>query len=341
MTRSQTTTSPKSPARCRSLLAVFASLLLQATGFAATVPDLYVAQVPLAESSAAALDDAFSRALADVLVKLTGQRSPLAGPAVRQVIGSAAALVSQYQVEAGGRLRVQFDPAALRRRLDAVNLPVWAAERPATLIMLFGADGPDAPGSDGQLVLDTAARRGLPVVLSLSPEGAIAATGDALSVAQAEAARVGADLVLIGHRSPVSGVAAWRWTLIDSSGRTEWQGDAAEGMHHVADQLAARYAVAAAASQRLRLEVQGVRSFADYGRLQDYLRGVGVIESLGITSLQDEVIRYDLVVRGGVSQLRDALALKPVLAPANPQSASADGMSVPAADLVYRMADAP
>jgi hypothetical protein len=128
------------------------------------------------------------------------------------------ALVSQYQVEAGGRLRVQFDPAALRRRLDAANLPVWAAERPATLIMLFGVDAPDAPGSDGQLVLDTAASRGLPVVMSLSPDGAIGATADAGMRRPKPRSRI-ADLVLIGSRSPVSGVAAWRWTLIDSSGR--------------------------------------------------------------------------------------------------------------------------
>ena len=341
MTRSQTMSSRKSPAGCRFLLAVFAGLLLQAKGFAATVPDLYAAQVPVVETSGAGLDDAFSRALADVLVKLTGQRLPLANPVVREVIGSATPLVSQYQVEGGGLLRVQFDPVALRRRLDAANLPVWADERPGTLIMLLGDAAPDSAANDGQLVLDTAASRGLPVMLSLSPGGASGSAEDSLVVAQAEAARVGADLVLIGHRSPVSGTAAWRWTLIDSSGRSEWQGDAAEGVHHVADQLAARYAVAAAASRQLRLEVQGVRSFADYARLQDYLRSVGVIESLSITSLQDEAILFDLIVRGGIAQLHDALALKSVLVPIASQSAPAAGMSVSPADLVYRMADAP
>ena len=338
MTRSQTTSSCKSLAGCLRLLAVVAGLLLQADGFAATVADLYAAQVPVEDTSGAALDDAFSRALAEVTVKLTGKRSPLADPAVREMIGSATPLVSQYQVEGGGLLRVQFDPLALRRRLDAVNLPVWADERPETLIMLVGEG---AAENDGQLVLDTAASRGLPVALSLSPDGVPGSTGDPLDVARAEAARVGADLILIGRRAPVSGIAAWRWTLMDSDGRSEWQGDAAEGVHHVADQLAARYAVAAAASRRLRLEVQGVGSFAGYGRLQDYLRSVGVIESLAISSLQGDTILYELIVRGGVSQLRDALALKSVLVPVGPQAAPGDGMSVSAADLVYRIADAP
>ncbi len=337
MTRSQTTSSCKSLAGCLRLLAVVAGLLLQADGFAATVADLYAAQVPVEDTSGPALDDAFSRALAEVTVKLTGKRSPLADPAVREVIGSATPLVSQYQVEGGGLLRVQFDPIALRRRLDAANLPVWADERPATLIMLVG----EGAGNDGQLVLDTAASRGLPVALSLSPEEAPGSAEDPLDVARAEATRVGADLILIGRRAPVSGIAAWRWTLIDSDGRSEWPGDAAEGVHRVADRLAARYAVAAAASRRLRLEVQGVSSFAGYGRLQDYLRSVGVIESLGISSLQGDTILYDLIVRGGVSQLRDALALKSVLVPVAPQAAPGDGMSVSAADLVYRITDAP
>ena len=337
MTRSQTMSSRKSLAGCRSLLAVFAVLLLQAQGFAATVPDLYAAQVPVAESSAAALDDAFSRALAEVLVKLTGQRSPLADPGVRGMIGSATPLVSQYQVAGGGLLRVQFDPVALRRRVDAARLPVWAAERPVTLIMLLDDAGPDAAGNDAQLILDTAASRGLPVALSLAPDGTSGTASESAADAQAEATRAGADLVLTGRRIPVSGIAAWRWTLLEGTGRSEWQGDAAQGVHHVADQLAARYAVAAAASRSLRLEVQGVSSFADYGRLQDYLRGVGVIETLSIVSLQGDSILYDLIVRGGISQLRDALALKPFLLPA----VQAGGESASPADLVYRIAVAP
>ncbi|MDQ1303614.1 MAG: uncharacterized protein QG595_1597, partial [Pseudomonadota bacterium] len=306
----------------------------------------YAAQVSLTETSAKGLDEAFSRALAAVLIKLTGQRSLPADPVVGEMIGKAAPLVSQYQVADGGTLRVQFDRQALRRRMDAANLPVWPDERPATLIVLVDpaapADAarvpaPDAPVTDAQLVLDTASSRGLPVALLEAPDGAAGAAGDSLQLAQAEAARVGADLVLIGRRAPVSGSAAWRWTLQDGAERSEWQGDATQGVHRLADQLAARYAVAAAASSRLRLEVQGVGSFADYGRLQDYLRSVGVIESLAMSSLRGDSIVYELVVRGSADQLRDALALKTVLLPVAP----ADGVAVSTADLVYRISSAP
>ncbi len=350
MNSSQTMSAHQSRVGYRCLLAALASLLLQVNGFAATLPDLYAAQVPVVETSGAALDDAFSRALVEVMVKLTGQRNPLADPAVRDVVGSATPLVSQYQVAGGGMLRVQFDPVALRRRLDAANLPVWADDRPETLVMLLterppvdaGVPVPDTLDSDVQLLLDTAASRGLPVAVSLSPEGVPGIpAGDSLAIAQAEAVRVGAALVLVGRRSPVSGIAAWRWTLLEGTERSEWQGDIAQGVHQLADQLAGRYAVAAAASRRLRLEVQGVSSFSDYGRLQDHLRGIGVIETLSVQSLQGDSILYELIVRGGVAQLRDALALKAVLVPVAPQSPATGGIPVSAADLVYRIVNAP
>jgi hypothetical protein len=346
MNRSQITSPRKSPARCGILLAMLAGLLLQSPGFAATLPDLYAAQVPVTETSSAGLDAAFADALALVMVKLTGQRNLPADPAVRAIIANATPLVSQYQVAGAGTLRVHFDRAALWRRLDSARLPVWADERPRTLVLLEAPAAPaelaavpaaDPLAADMQLVLDTASSRGLPVALSRHAEAAPGVAGDPLELARAEAARVGADLVLVGQRLPVSGLAAWRWSLLDGTERSEWQGDAAEGVHRVADRLAARYAVAAAASSRLRFEVQGIGSFADYGRLQAALRSVGVIETLAVASLRDDTIVYELVVRGDAARLRDALALQAVLEPV----AAGDGIAVDAGGLVYRIAGAP
>lgn len=346
MNRSQITSPRKSPAWCGILPAMLAGLLLQSPVLAATLPDLYVAQVPVTATSSAGLDEAFSQALAAVLVKLTGQRNLPADPAVRELIANATPLVSQYQVAGGGTLRVHFDRAALWRRLDAARLPVWADERPRTLVLLEVPAAPaemtavpaaDPLAADMQLLLDTASSRGLPIALSRQAEAAPGVAGDPMETAQAEAARVGADLVLVGQRLPVSGIAAWRWTLLDGTERSEWQGDAAEGVHRVADKLAARYAVAAAASSRLRLEVQGIGSFADYGRLQAALRSVGVIDTLAVASLRDDTIVYELLVRGDAARLRDALALQAVLEPV----VAEDGIAVGAAGLVYRLAGAP
>jgi hypothetical protein len=119
-----------------------------------------------------------------------------------------------------------------------------------------------------------------------------------------------------------------RWTLAQGSDRSEWQGDAVEGAHGLADRLAARYATAASSGRNLRLRITGVDSFDAYGQLQSYLRSVGLIQSAELKEVAGGQLVYDVAVRGDVSQLNDAFALRRVLEPA---SAPASG------DLEYRL----
>lgn len=298
---------------------------------AATVPDLYVAQVPAAALSGPPLDEAFAVALDQVLVKVTGQRGIASDPARRRAVGPPAPLVRQYQPMPGGQIRVSFDPAALRRRLDAANLPVWADDRPVTLVVLPPEPAPAggiAPAaaeparSLRQLLEATAASRGIPVVLA--PD----AGGDPLLDPDAVAASAGADLLLAGRPAATGGPALLRWTLARGSDRSEWQGDAAEGAHGLADRLAARYATAASSGRVLRLRVTGVDSFDAYGRVQGYLRSVGLVQSATLKEVAGDQLVYELAVRGDVNQLNDAFALRRVLEPVGDPAAG---------DLSYRL----
>lgn len=326
------------------LLSLLTVPLCCAPVLASPVPDLYVAQVPTTALSGAALDEAFELALDEVLVKVTGQRFLAADPARRQAVGPAGPLVRQYQPIAGGQVRVSFDPGALRRRLDAANLPVWADDRPRTLVILPG-DGTAGPapqlpgvvpstesaGSARQLLMATAANRGIPVVLAPEPVAGEPGTEEPLLDPQATARAAGADLLLVGRRAPVGGPAVLRWTLAQDSERAEWQGDAAGGADGLADRLAARYATAAAADRVLHLRIEGIDSFDDYGRLQGYLRTVGLIQSAELQWVTGGVLFFEMAVRGAVDQLNDAFALQRVLEPV-PDSG--------AGDLVYRLAPA-
>ena len=230
-----------------------------------------MAQVPTTALSGAALDEAFALALDEVLVKVTGQRALATDSARRRAVGPAGPLVRQYQPGAGGQVRVSFDPGALRRRLDAANLPVWADDRPRTLVILPGdaptgpvtqSGGrlpgqwpPDGTGRSGpcsarQLLLATAASRGIPVVLAPEPVAEEPTAEDPLLDPEATARAAGADLLLVGRRAPSGGPAVLRWTLVQGNDRSEWQGDAADGADGLADRLAARYAIAAATAPR-------------------------------------------------------------------------------------------
>jgi len=324
------------------LLSLLTVPLCCAPALASPVPDLYLAQVPTTALSGTALDEAFALALDEVLVKVTGQRFLATDPVRRRAVGPAGPLVRQYQPLAGGQVRVSFDPEALRRRLDAANLPVWADERPRTLVILPGdvPSGPSPPGavlppmgtgapatgpatgptsgpagSARQLLLATAASRGIPVVLAPEPLVGEPGMEDLLLDTQTIARAAGADLLLVGRRAPIGGQAVLRWTLAQGSERAEWQGDAADGANGLADRLAARYATAAAAARVLHLRIEGINSFDDYGRLQAYLRTVGLLQRAELQRVDGGVLFFEMAVRGDVSQLNDAFALQRVLEP--------------------------
>jgi hypothetical protein len=136
--------------------------------------DLHAAEAALEGAGERALAAAFAEALGRVLVKVTGRRDASQDPRLRQAIGDPAALVQQYRLAGPGRVRVQFDPVALRRRLDAVDLPVWGEARPVTLVLVV------VPGPDG-----------IPELLELSrapaPGAASGGTGEPGSGLQPEA----------------------------------------------------------------------------------------------------------------------------------------------------------
>jgi hypothetical protein len=177
----------------------------------------------------------------------------------------------------------------------------------------------------------TAANRGIPVVLAPEPVAGEPGTEDPLLDPQATARAAGADLLLVGRRAPVGGPAVLRWTLAQGSERAEWQGDAAGGADGLADRLAARYATAAAADSILHLRIEGIDGFDNYGRLQGYLRTVGIIQSAELQRVTGGTLFFELAVRGAVNQLNDAFALQRVLEPVQDSGAG---------DLVYRLAPA-
>jgi hypothetical protein len=294
---------------------------------AAPAGDLYSARVPVTASGGAGLDAAFARALGEVLVKVAGDRR-----AASAAGGDAATIVRQYQPQADGQVRVQFDPAAVRARLDGAGLPVWTAARPVTLVV---APAPAAqagattvaPGATtaamatvtavatSDPLADVSIARGVPVVRA-APSAALAADrADADLLAQARAA--GAALLLVAAPEPTLGTAVYRWTLVgpEAGQRATWTGDAAEGIHGLADRLARRYAPAPGALADIDVQVAGIPDFAAYLRLGEWLLATGIVEQWTIDGLTRDAVRYRLRVRGGPGQLREVLGAGGVLEP--------------------------
>jgi hypothetical protein len=181
----------------------------------------------------------------------------------------------------------------------------------------------DPARSPRQLLQATALNRGLALVVAADPAGT-GVGGDPLRDPDAALRGAGADVLLVGRPSGTAGQGSLRWTLIQGTDRAEWQGDMAEGANGLADRLAARYATAAAAARTLRLRITGVESFDAYGRLQAYLRSVGLVQSAELREVNGGEMVFDVSVRGDVRQLNDAFALRRILEPTGGETAASD-----------------
>lgn len=169
-------------------------------GSASTVDDLYGASVDLIPGERAASEATAQRALAAVLVKVTGLGDVTGSTLVAPVLAQAEQLVQQQGFSARRTLRYVFDEGATREAVLAAGLPYWDDDRPRVLALLqlppdalagpkqAPAPGDSVPGAgvawrsryltsedEGEVVtalLRAADRRGLPLLLP-TPEALI------------------------------------------------------------------------------------------------------------------------------------------------------------------------
>jgi hypothetical protein len=109
------------------------------------------------------------------------------------------------------------------------------------------------------------------------------------------------------------GPAEVRWTLLLERERFDWDGDVASGPNELANFFAARLATSSGSSRRVLLEVAGIESLDDYGRISNYLSALDVIEDYSVNRVSDNNVIFSLSVRGDVERLARTIALRSVL----------------------------
>lgn len=117
----------------RAALLMLAAPLL---GLASTVDDLYGASIDLIPGERAASAATAQRALAAVLVKVTGLGEVTGSTLVAPVLAQAERLVQQQGFSARRTLRYVFDEGATREAVLAAGLPYWDDDRPRVLVLL-------------------------------------------------------------------------------------------------------------------------------------------------------------------------------------------------------------
>lgn len=367
----------KNPARLFVCALAAAWMVVGAPVHAALVPGLYEARVPVADQSSAARAAALQQAFAAVLVKVTGARS--VPPALTTALGDASHYVQQYRYEQAPTdpnaqlsspqspallLWAQFDPRVVNGAITAAHAPLWGAERPRTLVWLALADAPGGrllPASDGSVLmqaLETAAQqRGIVLLFpQLDPVDRAAlgvpdVTGFNLDRIRQASSRYHADAVLVGSITPFgTGQYAAHWQLLAGADQQGWDtppGDevvtAVDGVEISADRYAARLAVGADAGDLngIPLAVQGVTSLDIYAKVLAYLNGLTPVRAVRVQRMEQGSAYFSLDAHGSLDNLRSALVLGGLLAPADAAgtpapSAATGAAAVSTAPLLYR-----
>ena len=333
--------------RCRLVVAVAWLLFTSVPASAAEVAWLYDVTVPVEDQSSSARLDAGSRALAQILTRLTGLTSVPRNEAVSRALAAPDLYYNQFRFErappepgevgeTGLQLRLQFVPQAVLDLIRDAGLPIWRANRPTVMVWIAVDDGLVrrilAADSDHPLIVaigERARERGLPMrlpLLDLTDQLTVepaAVWGQLSQILQPASERYGADTVLVGRLQK----------LPDERWRVEWEFWLDGEVHHldreardpaalgraaadlVADELAARYAVLDRSVRRLDLAVNDVSRAEDYANLLRYLGGLEYVEEVMVSAVSGDRLEVSLITAAGPDQLLELFQLDRRLLP--------------------------
>ena len=288
----------------------------------------YTAEVPVTSQESRERDAALGRALAQVLVRVSGDLAAPNDPVAQRALRVAETLVvaAEYRdVEeiAGGvpvqrqLLAASFDPEAVDALVVAAGLPLWAGERPRPMLWLAvddgGGAGPRLVSAQQINVVKPLAQRGLERgVRLLLPAGTAVEQPAAGSIWALDAAavhvlssRYGARVQLLGKVGR-AGAEGWTSEWLLAEGGTEiarWsvtdpspQRAIAAGADRAADALAARQArrVPAGRAEVLDAELVGIDSASMWLELAGYLQSLPVLRGLDVVEARPDALRVRL-----------------------------------------------
>lgn len=326
----------------KSLCCLALAMIITPATQAVQVEDLYVAEVLVADESAAQLRAGARAGLAQILVRVSGQvKVEEIGP-IRSALRRPSDFYNQFSYESTERqlvvdseaqtarvLKLHFEPSAIARLLREADLPVWGSNRPGVMLWVAISDGNSrrilGEADEGELALalvEQAARRGLPIlfpILDLEDASRISSAevwGAFLDRIETASVRYQPDAILTARvQQEMSG----RWTGKWSYKMTEtWQSvetvafssdELVRAMvDQLADQLAVRYALDSSRGT-IELTIEGVHTLEDYAALGGYLDQLAPVLNSSIVSLLQDVARFELRVEGTQDQLVELIEL--------------------------------
>ncbi|MDQ3206616.1 MAG: DUF2066 domain-containing protein [Pseudomonadota bacterium] len=313
-------------------LASFAASAQRVEGDRAGATGLYASEVQVNGQGEAERRNAFSRGLAQVLGKISGDRDVASQPGVGQEVRRAADYVSGYDyrqdegLSASGApsfrttLVIRYDQEQVDNLVAMLGVPVWPQPRPKPVLWLAIDDGrgPRLVGSGqsaaARSALDRAVERGFRLGLpsgSAAEQAVVGAIwrGDTAAVARASQP-YSPPMQLIGKLYREAGGWTADWIFVDE-GRvlSRWSDSGADarrvmatGAEGAADALTERYAKRESAGPpgRYRVTFTGIDSSSDFMRLSGYLQGLAVVRDVVPLRATADALELELDLLSGL-----------------------------------------
>ena len=331
-------------------------------GDRAAASGIYEAEVPVNNQTDTERNNGLARALAQVLAKISGDRSATGRPGVGQELRRAKDYVASYDyrqdqgVSSTGAptfksmLVVRFDRAKVDGIIGALGLPIWPQPRPKPVLWLAIDDGKGprlvsvGQSNAARAVLDRAIERGYRLGLpsgNAAEQAAVGAIwrGDTGAIARTSA-RYNPPMQLIGKLYRKG--AGWKadWVFVDS-GRvlSKWSSEnndaraaMSAGADGTADALIRRYARSSGASGpagAYRIRFTGIDSADDYIRLMGHLQEISVVRRVRPISAGPDGLLLELDLISGLPGFRKMIGSRGLLV----GSDSSEGSDMPTFDL--------
>ncbi|WP_299021745.1 DUF2066 domain-containing protein [uncultured Photobacterium sp.] len=316
---------------------------------AATVTNLYQAQVVLPDTDKQSEKKAREEALEQVLIKVSGQSAIMQNEVIRKAVVNNTPYVSQLgygNLKGLQTLELTFDRAQIRNLLTQANATLWDEQRPSVLVWMVEDTNRnrsiiwDQSGSVYLPQLKQAAdMRGVPVLMPIGdfedvtainiPDlwgGFVQPIADASMRYQPDAVLVvrfrqqSAENVLLGWQLftgkpeslTTSQVAPEEGRTSDSSSQA-----LSEMMNQVADLLAERYAVqlGGASEGKFAIQVANIQSTEDFFTLERMLTNLTSVATVNASKLHGDKVVFDVNLLSSEAAFKRELSRDNRLAP--------------------------